>query len=72
MIAALCAASAGAVNSPLSLTAPVPCTVNVAGVTSPRSISFHVHGAETVAPRRARTVYTAANVAWNPFLPVST
>ena len=38
-------------------------SVNVRGFTSPRSISSHVHGADTGAPRFARTVYAAANVA---------
>jgi hypothetical protein len=38
-------------------------TVNVPGSTVPCSISSHVHGAETGAPRLARTVYGAANVA---------
>jgi len=37
--------------------------VNVPGCTSPRSISSHVQGADTGAPRLARTVYAAANVA---------
>ena len=37
--------------------------LNVSGSTSPRSISSHVHGADTGAPRFARTVYGAANVA---------
>src|SRR4249920_426911 len=36
---------------------------NVLGSTSPRSISVHVHGADTGAPARARTVYAAAKVA---------
>src|SRR5438552_2334310 len=31
-------------------------SVNVPGVTSPRSSSAHVHGADTGAPRFARTV----------------
>src|SRR5437879_2426368 len=35
--------------------------VNVRGFTSPRSISSHVHGADTGAPHLARTVYAAAN-----------
>ena len=38
-------------------------SVNVPGFTSPRSTSSHVHGADTGAPRFARTVYAAANVA---------
>ena len=38
-------------------------SVNVRGPTSPRSTSSHVHGADTGAPRFARTVYAAANVA---------
>jgi hypothetical protein len=37
--------------------------VNVRGSTWPRSISFHVQGAEIGAPGLARTVYAAANVA---------
>ena len=47
-------------------------SVNVRGATSPPSISFHVHGADTGAPRFARTVYAAAKVALYPFRPVST
>jgi hypothetical protein len=47
-------------------------TVNVRGLTSLRSTSSHVHGAETGAAARARTVYAAANVALYPFRPVST
>ena len=39
-------------------------TVKLAGSTSLRSISFHVHGADTGAPRLARTVYAAAKVEW--------
>src|SRR5712672_1170645 len=37
--------------------------VNVPGFTSPRSTSSHVQGADTGAPRFARTVYAAAKVA---------
>ena len=38
-------------------------SVKVVGPTLPPSTSFHVHGADTGAPRFARTVYAAANVA---------
>ena len=38
-------------------------SVKVCGWTSPRSISSHEHGADTGAPRFARTAYAAANVA---------
>ena len=38
-------------------------SVNEPGLTLPRSTSSHVHGADTGAPRFARTVYAAANVA---------
>ena len=37
--------------------------LKVSGATLPFSISSHVHGADTGAPRFARTVYAAANVA---------
>jgi hypothetical protein len=35
-------------------------SVNVCGVTSPRSISSHVHGADTGALGFGRTAYVAA------------
>ena len=47
-------------------------SVKVAGPTLPLSTSCHVHGADTGAPRLARTVYAAANVAPCMLRPVST
>ena len=51
-------------TSPSSATrAAMLRNVNVRGSTVPRSISSHVHGAETGAPGFARTAYAAAKVA---------
>src|SRR4051812_7599926 len=47
----------------LAVLAAIARKVNVCGATSPRSISSHVHGADTGAPGLARTAYAAANVA---------
>jgi hypothetical protein len=47
----------------LAIRPAIVLSVKVRGPASPRSISSHVHGADTGAPGFARTAYAAANVA---------